>query len=294
MQNTNEQFQNSAYKNPQHKTQLPLPQIEKGIIKRFRRHLWSPFIKAIKDYQLIKDGDNIAIAISGGKDSLILAKLFQELYKHGIKNFSLKFIVMNPGFNEKNLNELIENCKHLNIPINIFNKKVFDTVEKISEKYPCYMCARIRRGALYAYAQELGCNKIALGHHFDDVIETVLLNVLCAGTYMTMMPKLKSTNFDNMELIRPLYYIREEHIQKFFKWAGITPLACDCPVSSKQTSSKRTEIKKLIANLSENFDDVEKSIFHSTRNVHLDAILEWKSDDIRHNFLDSYDIDITD
>ncbi len=265
--------------------------IEKAIIKKYRRHLWSPFIKAIKEYQLIQEGDKIAVAISGGKDSLLLAKLFQELYRHGIKNFSLEFIAMNPGFNDKNHMQLMKNCDHLEIPIKIFNKKIFETVDNMTDKYPCFLCARMRRGALYEYAKELDCNKLALGHHFDDVIETVMLNILCAGTYMSMMPKIRAKNFENMELIRPMYYIREEYIKKFFNFCDINPMDCGCELLSSLShtkSSKRDEVKQLIATLSESFDDVEKSIFHSTRNVHLDAVLEWKSDNIRHNFLDEY------
>jgi len=266
----------------------PLREIEKSIIKKYRRQLWSPFIKAIKNYELIQSGDKIAIAISGGKDSLLLAKMFQELQRHGLKNFELEFICMDPGFNEANRVQLEENCRHLDIPIKIFDKQVFKVVDEIANDYPCYLCARMRRGALYNYAQELGCNKVALGHHFDDTIETVMMNVLCSGQYKTMMPKLKSTNFENMELIRPMYLIKEKDIKKFSSNNGLNPMNCGCVVAAKKTSSKRAEVKALIEKLGETFDNVDKNIFNSANCVHTDAILGWKDDDGRHSFLDKY------
>jgi len=266
-----------------------LHEIEHSVIKKFRRGTWTQFIKAIKEYDLIQEGDKIAVAISGGKDSLLLAKLFQELHRHGIKNFELEFIAMDPGFNKPNRELLEEHCEYLNIPVKIFDKNIFEVVDDIANNYPCYLCARMRRGALYAYAQELGCNKVALGHHFDDVIETVMMNVLCAGKYMTMMPKLKSANFENMELIRPLYYLREKDIRKWASWNGLNPMDCGCVVAAKKTSSKRREVKELIASLGASFKDVEKSIFNSAKNVHTDAILGWSSNGEKHSFLDEYD-----
>lgn len=265
-----------------------LTEIERSLIKKYRKETWAPFIKAIKNYELIQDGDKIAVAISGGKDSLILAKLFQELKRHGINNFELEFITMDPGFNKANRDLLEEHCEYLNIPVKIFDKKVFKVVEDIADSYPCYLCARMRRGALYAKAKELGCNKLALGHHFDDVIETIMMNVLCAGKYMTMMPKLKSTNFEDMELIRPLYYIREDAIKKFASNNGLNPMNCGCVVAAKKTSSKRREVKELIQTLGESFKDVEKSIFQSSNNVFMDAVIGWKSEGARRSFMDEY------
>lgn len=266
----------------------PLKNIEKSIIKKYRKELWTPFIKAIKQYELIQGGDKIAVAISGGKDSLLLAKLFQELQIHGLKNFELEFICMDPGFNDANRIQLEKNCDHLNIPIKIFKKDVFRVVDEIANDYPCYLCARMRRGALYAYAKELGCNKIALGHHFDDTIETIMMNVLCSGQYKTMMPKLKSTNFEGMELIRPLYLVKEKDIKRFSSTNGLNPMNCGCIVAAKKTSSKRSEVKELIKTLSKTFDSVEKNIFNSSNCIHTEAILGWRSDEKRHTFLENY------
>lgn len=267
----------------------PNNEIERSIIKRYRKQLWSPFVKAIKEYELIQAGDKIAVAISGGKDSLLLAKLFQELQKHGNRNFELEFICMDPGFNKANRDQLEFNCNHLGIPIKIFDKAVFRVVDEIANDYPCYLCARMRRGALYAYAKELGCNKVALGHHFDDTIETIMMNVLCSGQYKTMMPKLKSTNFENMELIRPLYLVKEVDIKRFASMNGLNPMNCGCIVAAKRTSSKRSEVKALIKKLGETFSDVDKNIFSSSNCIHSDAVLGWKDDKGRHTFLETYD-----
>lgn len=227
----------------------PLEEIERSLIKKYRKTIWSKFIKAIKDYNLVEEGDKIAVAISGGKDSLVMAKLFQELKRHGQMNFELEFIAMDPGYH-KNIKELlIDNCNYLNIPVHIFESGIFKIVDDIAKDYPCYMCARMRRGALYSKAQELGCNKLALGHHFNDVIETTLLNVLYAGNYKTMLPKLKAANFEGLELIRPLYYVEECYIQKFTQSSGIWPLNCACMVAAKKIGNKRFEIKDLIAEL---------------------------------------------
>lgn len=211
-----------------------LRDIERSIIKTYRKHIWSKFVKAIKEYELIQDKDRIAVAISGGKDSLLLAKLFQELSKHGNQNFEVEFIAMDPGYHTEIRDLLEDNCDYLQIPVKIFDADIFQVADKIAGDYPCYMCARMRRGALYGKAQELGCNKLALGHHFNDVIETVMLNILCAGNFKTMMPKLKAKNFENMELIRPMYLIEEQYIQRFIQNSGIWPLNCACMVAAKK------------------------------------------------------------
>ncbi|MGL1891795.1 MAG: hypothetical protein OCD02_09215 [Spirochaetaceae bacterium] len=262
--------------------------IEKCLITTMRKTLWTPFIKGIKEFGLVNEGDSIAVAISGGKDSLLMAKLFQELQKHGPFKFDLHFISMDPGFNEANKNQLKSNCKHLDIDLKIFDRDVFKVVDKIANDYPCYLCARMRRGALYAMAEELGCNKVALGHHYDDVIETIMMNVLCSGKYQTMMPKLKSTNFENMELIRPLYYVREDDIKEFTSENGLNAMNCGCIVAAKKTSSKRREVKDLIKKLGETFQDVDKSIFMSSKNIFTDAIIGWTKNKEKHSFLDEY------
>lgn len=267
----------------------PLSEIERSIIKKYRKHLWSKFIKAIKDFQLIEDGDRIAVAVSGGKDSILMAKLFQELHRHGNANFELEFIAMDPGYHPDIRQLLIDNCEYLNIPIHLFQSDIFEVADRIAGDYPCYMCARMRRGALYGKAQELGCNKLALGHHFNDVIETTMLNLLCAGNFKTMMPKLKSTNHKGLELIRPLYYIEEEHIKRFINYSGIWPLNCACMVAAKKTGNKRYEIKDLIEQLKEQFVNVDMSIFRAAQNVNMDCILGWIKDEERYSFLDFYD-----
>ena len=217
----------------------PLGEIEKSIIKKYRKNLWSKFIKAIKDFELVKEGDKVAVALSGGKDSTLMALLFKELQHHGDVRFELEYIVADPGYHENVKNLMIDNCKYLDIPIKIFDSGIFDIVDKIAKDYPCYMCAKMRRGALYSKAQEFGCNKLALGHHFDDVIETTLLNILYTGSFKTMLPKLRSTNFKGLELIRPLYYIEEKHIERFTQNSGVTPLNCACMVAAERTGNKR-------------------------------------------------------
>lgn len=256
----------------------PLKEIERSLIKKYRKEIWTKFIKAIKDFDMIQDGDKIAVTVSGGKDSLLLAKCFQELRRHGKVNFDLEFIAMDPGFNESNRELLISNCEYLDIPVTIFKADIFNIVDTIAKDYPCYMCARMRRGALYAKAEELGCNKMALGHHFNDIIETTMLNVLYSGNFKTMMPKLKSTNFNDMELIRPLYYIEEDNIKRFTQNNGLFTMNCGCVVAAGKTSSKRKEIKDLIAEMKKTFEDVDKSIFKSAMNVNLDAVLGYKTD----------------
>ncbi|NLY45644.1 MAG: tRNA 2-thiocytidine biosynthesis protein TtcA [Tissierella sp.] len=266
----------------------PLKEIERSIIKTYRKHIWSKFIKAIKEYQLIEDGDKIAVAISGGKDSLLMAKLFQELHQYGNQNFELEFIAMDPGYHSEIRTLLEENCEYLNIPVEIYDTDVFQVANKIAGDYPCYMCARMRRGALYSKAQELGCNKLALGHHFNDVIETTMLNLLCNGTMKTMMPKLKAQNFKNMELIRPLYLIEEEYIKRFIQNSGIWPLNCACMVAAKKIGNKRFEIKDLIENLKPTFANVDINIFRALENVDMNGVIGWKEDDEKHSFLDDY------
>ena len=266
-----------------------LTEIEQSIMKKYRRSLWSKFTKAIKEYRLVKEGDKIAVAISGGKDSLLMAKLFQELQRHRQVWFELEFIAMDPGYHPNIKELLIDNCQHLEIPLHLFRSDIFKIAEKIAGDYPCYMCAKMRRGALYAKAQELGCNKLALGHHFDDVIETTMLNLLCAGSFKNMLPKLKAKNYAGMELIRPLYYVKEEAITQYTNYCGIWPLNCACMVAAKKIGNKRYEIKQLITDLKKNFQEVEKSIFRAGYNVYLDSILGWKEDGQHHNYLDYYD-----
>lgn len=267
----------------------PLSEIERSIVKRYRKPIWHKFIKAIKDYNLIKEGDKIAVAISGGKDSMLMAKLFQELQKHGEIKFDLEFIAMDPGYHPQIKSLLKKNLDYLNIPAHIYESKIFEIVDDRSRDYPCYLCARMRRGSLYAKAQELGCNKLALGHHYNDVIETTMLNVLYGGNFKTMLPKLKSQNFENLELIRPLYYIEEEAIKRFINYSGIWPLNCACMIAAKKVGNKRFEIKELIKELKKNFDNVDKSIFKSACNVSMDAILGWEKNGEKHSFLDHYD-----
>ncbi|MFA5576625.1 MAG: ATP-binding protein [Tissierellaceae bacterium] len=266
----------------------PLADIERSIIKTYRKHIWSKFIKAIKEYELIEDGDRIAVAISGGKDSLLMAKLFQELYKNGKQNFELEFIAMDPGYHLDVRKLLEENCQYLGIPVKIYDSDIFEVTDRIAKEYPCYMCARMRRGFLYGKARELNCNKLALGHHFNDVIETTMLNLLYAGSYKTMVPKLRAQNFQGLELIRPLYLIEEAYIERFIQNSGIWPLNCACMVAAKKIGNKRYEIKDLIKNLKKEIPHVDMNIFRSAENVNMDGIIGWKRDQERHSFLDEY------
>jgi len=272
---------------------MELKDIERSIITTYRKKIWVPFIKGINDYNLIKENDTIAVCISGGKDSFLMAKCMQEIKKHGKINFDLKFIVMDPGYNKENLELIKENAEKLNIPIHIFNSNIFNTVDEISKENPCYLCARMRRGNLYAEAKSLGCNKIALGHHFDDVIETILLSIIYGGEMKTMMPKLHSTNFEGMELIRPLYYVKEQFIINWAKNAELKFLNCACKFTEKSSiedNSKRKEIKQLINHFRKINPYIETNIFKSSKNVNVDALIELKkSDGSRYNFLDRYD-----
>lgn len=267
----------------------PLEEIERCIVKRYKKHIWSKFLKAINDYKLISDGDRIAVAISGGKDSLLMAKMFQELKKYSNIDFELVFLAMDPGYREDIRVKLEELCKYLNIPVEIFESGIFRITDEIARDNPCYMCARMRRGALYNKAEELGCNKLALGHHYDDVIETTMMNILCSGNFKTMLPKIKSSKSGEMQIIRPLYYIREEYIKRFVRYTGIEPLDCACTVTSKKAGNKRYEIKELISSLSENFDNVEKSIFKAAQNVKIDSVLGWEKDGVKHSFMEEFE-----
>ena len=268
-------------------------EIERSIIKKFRREIWRKFTAAINEYQLIKDGDSIAVCISGGKDSILMAKLFQELLKHGKQNFSLVFLVMNPGYNELNYNIIKENAKLLKIPIQVFNSEIFDIVAE-QEGTPCYLCARMRRGHLYSKAKELGCNKIALGHHFDDVIETIVMGMLYGAQIQTMMPKLHSTNFEGMQLIRPLYLIRERDIIHWAKYNNLNFIQCACKLTEglscgdTEQGSKRSEVKALIKELAGKNPYIEKNIFRSVENVNLNTIIAYKDNTGEHHFLDNY------
>ena len=268
---------------------------EKSIQKRFHKQLFTPFAKACKNYKLIEEGDNIAVCISGGKDSMLMAKLFQEIQKHRQCNFNLTFLVMDPGYNADNRALIESNAKALGIPVIIFESNIFDAVDTI-EKSPCYICARMRRGYLYSKAKELGCNKIALGHHYDDVIETILMGMLHGAQIQTMMPKLHSTNFDGMELIRPLYLVRERDICAWRDYNDLHFLQCACHFTDTcstchedgTTSSKRLETKKLIAGLKKDNPYIESNIFKSVENVNLDTVICYKKDGVKHHFLDEY------
>lgn len=271
------------------------PKAEDSIRRKYHKQLFTPFAKACKQYQLIQEGDHIAVCISGGKDSMLMAKLFQEIRTHRQVNFDLTFLVMDPGYNADNRSLIEHNARSLGIPITIFESSIFDAVDTV-EKNPCYLCARMRRGYLYSKAKELGCNKIALGHHYDDVIETILMGMLHGGQVQTMMPKLHSTNFEGMELIRPMYLIREADICKWRDYNELHFLQCACHFTETcttchedgTTSSKRLETKKLIAELKKTNPQVEANIFNSVSNVNLSTVIAYKEDGVKHHFLDSY------
>lgn len=266
-------------------------EIERSIITKFRKNIWRPFTKAIRDYNLIQEGDKIAVCISGGKDSILLAKCMEEIKKHGKIKFDLVFLVMNPGYNDSNLQKIIKNAELLGIDINIFNSDIFSIINKHASDSPCYLCARMRRGFLYDHAKALGCNKIALGHHFDDVIETIMLSIMYGGEYKSMMPKLKSTNFEDMELIRPLYLIREDDIVAWKNYNNLDFINCACKFTEKDSKkdSKRLEIKMLIKTLEKNNPNVAYNIFKSSENVNIDTVLAIKKDGVKKLFLEDYD-----
>lgn len=268
--------------------------IERSIIKRFRKTVWSPFTKAVKDYQLIQEGDRIACCISGGKDSFLMAKLLQELQRHGPVRFDLVFLCMNPGYNEDNWQIIKDNAKILGVDLTVFNTEIFDTVAEI-DRNPCYLCARMRRGYLYSHAKELGCNKIALGHHYNDVIETILMGMLYAGKVETMMPRLKSQHFEGMELIRPLYLIREKDIKAWRDANELNFIQCACRFTENCLScggargSKRDDVKQLIADLARQDPVIEANLFRSVENVSLNAVIGYKDrNGVRHSFLEEF------
>ena len=269
--------------------------VELSIRKKFKKKIWSKFTKAVREYELVKEGDRIAVCISGGKDSMQMAKLFQELKRHNKFNFEVKFLVMDPGYSPENRKVIEENARKMKIPIQIFESNIFESVFEI-EKSPCYICARMRRGYLYNFAQQMGCNKIALGHHYDDVIETILMGMLYSAQVQTMMPKLHSTNFEGMELIRPMYLIREDDIKAWRDYNDLHFIQCACKFTdtcttcnNEENQSKRMEIKKLIAELKKTNPFVEGNIFKSVENVNLDTVVGYKAKGVRHNFLDTYD-----
>ena len=270
-------------------------EITKSITKRFRKEIWKMFVKGISEYEMIKDGDKIAVCISGGKDSMLMAKCFQEIQKHQKMNFELEFIVMNPGYNEVNKQKIIDNAKLLNIPITMFETDIFSRVVNI-ENNPCYLCARMRRGHLYEKAKELGCNKIALGHHFNDVIETILMGMFYGSQMQTMMPKVCSTSHPGMELIRPLYFVKEDDIIAWSKYNDLEFIQCACKFTEKYALSqnpgevsKREEMKNLIKEMKKGYDNIDINIFNSVQNVNLDTIISYRRGDEFHHFLDDYD-----
>lgn len=269
--------------------------VEKSIRKKFSKTIWGRFTKAVIEYELVKPNDKIAVCISGGKDSMLMAKLFQELKRHNKFPFELVYLVMDPGYSVENRDVIENNARKLNIPITVFETQIFESVYNV-EKYPCYLCARMRRGYLYKKAKELGCNKIALGHHYDDVIETILMGMLYGGQVQTMMPKLHSTNYEGKELIRPLYLIREAEIKHWRDYNKLNFIQCACRFTDTCTScnpnntgSKRQEIKQLIAQLKKINPQIESNIFRSVENVNLNTIISYKKDDYQHSFLDDYD-----
>ena len=270
-------------------------EVEQSLRKKFKKKIWSKFTKAINTYELVKPGDKIAVCISGGKDSMLMAKCFQELKVHNKFDFEVKFLVMDPGYSPENRKVIEDNAKKLNIPITIFESDIFESVFNV-EKSPCYLCARMRRGHLYHFAKDMGCNKIALGHHYDDVIETILMGMLYSGQIQTMMPKLHSTNFEGMELIRPLYLVREDDIKAWRDYNDLRFIQCACKFTdtcttcnNEENQSKRIEIKNLISELKKTNRFVEGNIFKSVENVNLNTIVAYKKDGVKHNFLDTYD-----
>ena len=267
--------------------------IEKTIIKRYRKEIWSKFVKAVKDYELINEGDKVMVCISGGKDSFLMAKCMEELQKHGKIKFDIKYVVMDPGYNKENRKLIESNAKKLNVPIEIFESDIFEVVDRVDFKSPCYFCARMRRGYLYSRAKDLGCNKIALGHHYDDVIETTLLSMFYGSEIKTMLPKLHSDNFEGLELIRPMYLVKEEDIISWSKKNNIKFIDCACKFtedcSNDEASSKRDEIKQLIKELKKKNSNIDNNIFKSMNNINLNCVLGTKLNGKYHSFLDHYD-----
>ena len=277
------------------KERSAVQQIERSITKTYRHTIWNPFIRAMKQYELVREGDKVAVCISGGKDSMLLAKLMQMLRRYSDFPFELEFLVMDPGYNAENLARIVSNAQLLEIPITVFETNIFDVADK-AEKYPCYLCAKMRRGHLYKKARELGCNKIALGHHFSDVIETTVMSLFYGSQLQGMMPKLHSTNYEGMELIRPLYCVHEEDIIKWCRYNDLEFIRCACKVTERIAhsedgvgDSKRQEIKLLLKELKKTNPNIEKSIFNAIHAVHIDTFPGYKSKGQDHSFLDDYD-----
>lgn len=269
-------------------------EIERSIIKKYRKEIWAKFVKAVKDYRLINENDKVMVCISGGKDSFLLAKCVQELQKHGGIPFEAYYVCMNPGYNEANKEKILENAKILNINLELFDSDIFDVANSLNEKSPCYMCARMRRGHLYNKAKGLGCNKIALGHHFDDVIETTLLSMFYGSEVKTMLPKLHSENFENLELIRPLYLVKEYSIISWAKYNNLEFINCACKFTerinnSNESVSKRKEMKELVKHLRELNPDIDYNIFKSLDNINLNCVLGTKKNGVYKSFMDEYD-----
>ena len=286
------------------KQEAPYVNIERSIIKEYRKTIWRPFVKGLQEYEMIQDGDRVAVCISGGKDSMLLAKCLQQLKRQSDTKFELEFIVMDPGYQPENRKLIEENAALMNIPVRMFDSDIFDIVVDVDQS-PCYLCARMRRGYLYSHAKELGCNKIALGHHFDDVIETILMGILYGGQINTMMPKLHSTNFSGMELIRPLYFVKEEDILAWRDSNHLHFLQCACQFTAQIAkeraaagetvnggdivhTSKRQEMKELIARLRKNSPFIDANIMKSVENINLDACLGYVQKGVRHHFLETY------
>ena len=271
-------------------------EVERSIITTYRKTIWSPFVLAVKKYRLIEAGDKIAVCISGGKDSMLLAKLMQELHRHTEVPFEMVFLVMDPGYHPENRQRIEENAKLLNVPVTVFESDVFAAAESANAESPCYLCARMRRGHLYAKAKELGCNKIALGHHKSDVIETTLMGMLYGGQIQGMLPRIKSTNFEGMELIRPMYCILENDVLRWKEHNGLQFIACACRFTKnltggeEDTFSARRRVKELIASLKKENPNVENNIFQSIHNVQLDTLAEYKQDGQKHSFLEKFDL----
>ena len=268
-------------------------EIERSIIKKYRKDIWSLFVKACQEFELIQENDKIMVCISGGKDSFLLAKCMEEIKRHGKVNFDLCFVCMNPGYSEKNRKLIISNAKKMNINLEMFESDIFDIVKDV-DRSPCYLCARMRRGCLYNKAKELGCNKIALGHHFDDVIETILLSMFYGAEVKTMMPKLHSENFEGLELIRPLYFVHEETVKSWAKFNGLTFLNCACRFTEEnyekvETDSKRLEMKRLIKKLKESNPNIDYNIYKALDNINLDCVVGYKKNKEKHSFLEDYD-----
>ena len=269
-------------------------EIERSIITTYRKEIWSKFVKAVSDYKLIEENDNVMVCISGGKDSFLLAKCIQELQRHGNVKFNAHYVVMDPGYNEYNRNFILDNAKILNIPLEMFESDIFDVVANVDSKSPCYLCARMRRGYLYNHAKELGCNKIALGHHFDDVIEATLSSMFYGAEIKTMMPKLHSDNYEGIDLIRPLYLVKEASIIAWKNYNELTFINCACRFTEgcsliNDGTSKRKEMKELIKNLRKINPSVDANIFKAMDNVNMNCILSWHKDGVNHSFLDDYD-----